>query len=281
MSIAAMNWAWRQVLAPTVKLVLMSMADAADDQGVCWPGVPTLARKCCVSERTVRRIMGDLETNGLIRRDSRFRNDGSQTSNRYLLALDRGEKLSAPPDTGDRVPGQPCQSPTDTDVHPGTTSESSRNSPPPQRKVTKSPALDHAGASDGGGHRPDWIYPPGLSEAERHAAGKRLSSLPPALAQPLLDELTGRMASAEIRIAPLAYLRGLIQRARDGTFAPEAALRVAESRTRRQQAELRQQQAVAISQRAVPIDVATGDHPIARRIEAIRRKARQGSEGGR
>ncbi len=60
-----MNWAWRQLLAPTAKLVLMSMVDAADDPGVCWPSVPTLARNCCVSERTVRRIMGDLEASGL------------------------------------------------------------------------------------------------------------------------------------------------------------------------------------------------------------------------
>jgi len=39
-----MNWAWRQGLPPTPKLVLMALADAADDHGVCWPSVTTLAR---------------------------------------------------------------------------------------------------------------------------------------------------------------------------------------------------------------------------------------------
>ncbi|MGB5741636.1 MAG: helix-turn-helix domain-containing protein, partial [Sedimenticolaceae bacterium] len=36
-----MNWAWRQTLTPTLKLVLMALADSADDQGVCWPSVST------------------------------------------------------------------------------------------------------------------------------------------------------------------------------------------------------------------------------------------------
>lgn len=277
MSIAAMNWAWRQVLAPTVKLVLMSMADAADDHGICWPSVPTLARKCCVSERSVRRIMGDLEVGGLIRRDSRFRNDGSQTSNRYLLVLEGGDKLSVPLDTGDRPPGQGRQPPTVTGVRPGTTSESPKNSPPP--RPSKSSAPEHAGSSDGGGHAPAWIYPPGLSEAERHSAANRLAALPSGLAQQLLDELAGRMASSQIHIAPLAYLRALIRRACGGTFTPEAALRVADSRARRQQAELRQRQAATISRSAVSLDTATGDHPLAHRVEAIRRRVRQDRGG--
>jgi hypothetical protein len=43
-----MNWAWRQALTPTLKLVLMALADAADDHGVCCPSVSTLAEKCTV-----------------------------------------------------------------------------------------------------------------------------------------------------------------------------------------------------------------------------------------
>jgi hypothetical protein len=30
-----MNWAWHQDLKPVPKLVLMALADAADDQGIC------------------------------------------------------------------------------------------------------------------------------------------------------------------------------------------------------------------------------------------------------
>ena len=38
-----MNWAWRQKLKPVPKLVLMALADAADDNGICWPSVATVA----------------------------------------------------------------------------------------------------------------------------------------------------------------------------------------------------------------------------------------------
>jgi hypothetical protein len=53
LSIAAMNWARRRVLTPALKLVLMALADSADDQGVCWPSIRPHAKKCTVSTRTV------------------------------------------------------------------------------------------------------------------------------------------------------------------------------------------------------------------------------------
>ena len=50
-----MNWAWRQNLPSTAKLVLLALADAADDEGNCWPSVATIAGKAGVTTRTVRR----------------------------------------------------------------------------------------------------------------------------------------------------------------------------------------------------------------------------------
>ena len=99
-----MNRAWGRQLKPTAKLVLMSLADAADDRGVCWPSVPTLARKCCTSTRTVQRILGELVEAGLLRAEPRFRKDRSRSSNRYCLALEGGDNLSGAPDMGDGGP---------------------------------------------------------------------------------------------------------------------------------------------------------------------------------
>ncbi len=48
-----MNWAWQQKLSPTPKLILMALADAANDFGVFWPSVSAVATKCCISIRTV------------------------------------------------------------------------------------------------------------------------------------------------------------------------------------------------------------------------------------
>ena len=77
-----MNWAWDQQLSPTPKLILMALADAANDYGVCWPSVSTVARKCCVSVRTVRRVMQKLAARRMLLTEQRYRKDGSCSSNR-------------------------------------------------------------------------------------------------------------------------------------------------------------------------------------------------------
>ena len=100
-SIAAMNWAWQQQLSPTPKLILMALADAADDQGICWPSVATLASKVGVSTRTVRRVMQELISGELLSTEQRYRSDGSCSSNRYRLSLAGGDKLSPAPDASD------------------------------------------------------------------------------------------------------------------------------------------------------------------------------------
>ena len=97
LSIAAMNWAWRQMLTTTLKLVLMALADAADDQGVCWPSVSTPVKKCSVSTRTVQRSLRALIDSGLLTAEARRRRDGSSNSNRYRLPIAGGrQSVTAP-----------------------------------------------------------------------------------------------------------------------------------------------------------------------------------------
>jgi hypothetical protein len=45
-------------------------------------------------------------------------------------------------------------------------------------------------------------------------------------AQVLLDELAGRLQTNGVRSSPVAYLRGLINRAAAGSFVPELAPRM-------------------------------------------------------
>ena len=73
MSFVATNWAWDQVLPPAPKLILMALADNADDRGFCWPRVKSVAKRCTVSERTVQRTLRTFEASGLIRVIRRFR----------------------------------------------------------------------------------------------------------------------------------------------------------------------------------------------------------------
>ena len=84
-----MNWAWRQAL--TLKLVLTALADAADDQGICWPSVSTLARNCEVSTITVQRALRTLINQGPLIAEPRRRRYGSSTSNRYRLLMAGGD----------------------------------------------------------------------------------------------------------------------------------------------------------------------------------------------
>ena len=81
-----MNWAWYQDLKPVPKLVLMALADAANDQGICWPSVATIAGKVGVSTRTVQRIMQTQISRELLTAEQRYRSDGSCSSNWYRLS---------------------------------------------------------------------------------------------------------------------------------------------------------------------------------------------------
>ncbi|MDR7331748.1 hypothetical protein J2X21_000860 [Kinneretia asaccharophila] len=58
----------------------MSLADQANDAGVCWPGVASLVERTCLSDRTVQRALRALEQAGLM-----VCALGAMKSNRYTL----------------------------------------------------------------------------------------------------------------------------------------------------------------------------------------------------
>lgn len=73
MSTIVMSQCWPlQGLSVTQKAVLISLADQANDDGVCWPAINTIATRCCMSARAVRSAMDHLEQVGLLTRERRF-----------------------------------------------------------------------------------------------------------------------------------------------------------------------------------------------------------------
>lgn len=54
MSIRIMSAVWEIDLPDSEKLVLLALADCANDEGHCWPSMKTLANKCSKSDRTVQ-----------------------------------------------------------------------------------------------------------------------------------------------------------------------------------------------------------------------------------
>jgi hypothetical protein len=87
MGVKAMTWAWAQDLAPTTKIVLLALADFADDEGICWPSLKRIGEKCTMRQRTVQYHCKMLREVGLLAVNPRRRGDGASTSNEYHLPV--------------------------------------------------------------------------------------------------------------------------------------------------------------------------------------------------
>lgn len=66
--VMAKVWEWSQAESASL-LLMLALADHADDDGLCYPGVERLARKCRISPRSVQRHLKELEGIGEIRVD--------------------------------------------------------------------------------------------------------------------------------------------------------------------------------------------------------------------
>ena len=87
MSVKALTWAFEQPISATEKVVLLALADHANEHGLCWPSISLLVQRAHVGERTVQRAIQALEDGGFITRERRQRENGSDTSNLYRLCL--------------------------------------------------------------------------------------------------------------------------------------------------------------------------------------------------
>jgi len=75
-----MSACWPLQMPATAKAVLISLADQANDEGVCWPSVGTMSKRTCLSERAVRYAIRWLEVNGYVHAEMK-----SGRSTRYTI----------------------------------------------------------------------------------------------------------------------------------------------------------------------------------------------------
>lgn len=121
-----MTAAWRLAgLTPTQKLVLLSLADNANDQGECYPSIAQIAARTCLSIRAVRVAVRSLEDSGIVESAAR-----SGTSTTYLLNVEPRQEMP----TRQQVP--PRQEMPTTPA---------RRAAPPRQQVPPTPA---AGAAE-------------------------------------------------------------------------------------------------------------------------------------
>jgi len=81
MSRAARDWAWALRVTPPQKLVILALAERADDSGVCWPSLTHLTEMTGLVRSTIAVALTGLEEGRLIVRDR----GGSGRSTRYRL----------------------------------------------------------------------------------------------------------------------------------------------------------------------------------------------------
>lgn len=244
MSIAAMNWAWAQALPPSSKLILMSLADAADETGLCWPRIRVIAKKCCVSERTVQRVIKEFERDGVLIVQRHYRDNGAQTSNRYQMQIGSTpdkmslgvgarsistDKMSPPPRHTCRRVGDTAVSPLELPTKPSI-------------KITTTCNLQADSSVCA-----ELVMPKRLPEGDRSGIVAILREVPLIDAQALLDELAAALElPGTIKTTPGRWFYGLVKKYAQGKFNPVGAHLVA-ARRAQPKAPVKAERAVAAS----------------------------------
>jgi len=96
MSLRALVWAFGQIREGKIskdsaKLILLKLADRANDDGTCWPGRESLGLDVGISEITARAATKILEDAQLIKVERRKDTGGRDLSNLYHLMMVEGE----------------------------------------------------------------------------------------------------------------------------------------------------------------------------------------------
>ena len=66
MSVKLMSKVWEMDMKAVDKIILLAIADYADDEGVCWPRQSTIAAKTGVTRQTVNQKMKQMEQQNLL-----------------------------------------------------------------------------------------------------------------------------------------------------------------------------------------------------------------------
>lgn len=161
MSVQAITWALGvTVRSATHKAVLLVLANYADEDGLCWPSQARLAAESCTSARTVRRVLQDLVSDGLISRAPRRRPDGTHASDLITVGVPPAESEARPAaklTSGQivRKPNPPAAKLTSgqIDQRPDCPQPAAKLAYPVEDKPLLEPTIEPSGLSVGAGAR--------------------------------------------------------------------------------------------------------------------------------
>ncbi len=145
----------KKVGNPARKLVLLKLADNANDQGECWPSYGHIAEQCEMGRSTVKGHIKKLAEDGyLIIRERK--NGVRNSSNMYKLTLEQGREVkrakpSRPGNSKKRIiPGQPltpvsrCPTPGQGLIHPRSAAVPTPGQPLTPEPVSKNQSFNQS-----------------------------------------------------------------------------------------------------------------------------------------
>jgi hypothetical protein len=96
MSIEALNWAFsRKEISPSAKIVLLSLANFANELGESFPSQRVLGEQSCQSEDSVQRRIRDLSDQDYLFRVKRKTPQGTRLTDLYILLFDAKSRAHA------------------------------------------------------------------------------------------------------------------------------------------------------------------------------------------
>lgn len=220
MSVRLMAMAWELELVPTVKLVLLALCDWANEAGICFPSVATIARKSSISRRQCQRILAELISAGLVEIVGNV--SGGVAARRYRVnPIGKGSRENgggdnlSPVTPAASVPVTPVSKRDDARVVRTTTI---RQSYPPIHANEPSTI--------------DWSFLPQLSKQERVVVVDMLDGVAESQHQGIVDELAGALRAKAIKSQWPGWFRAVARQARGGAFVHNHALTIQGDRQR-------------------------------------------------
>ena len=81
------NSIFKQGLKPREFIVYWCLVKHSDKNGVCFPSRRLIAEECCIDKKTADTAIKNLEKAGLVTKQKRKRQDGSNPSSLYKVTL--------------------------------------------------------------------------------------------------------------------------------------------------------------------------------------------------
>lgn len=86
---SVLNRVYASSLPSRAKTVMFYLVNRSNKELTCFPAIPTIARETGLSERTVQRAVKELCEEGYVEKSLRYRENGGQSSNLYILIVER------------------------------------------------------------------------------------------------------------------------------------------------------------------------------------------------